>query len=238
MRVRKATDRRAVLSAGVSGAFLLLALAPGAAFGSTEAQTYVEDLTAVSANVSEPGQPVQVRILAWSSAEDRQRLVTALDPPSPPPPGPAPEPAEARGGRGRGGRGRGGRGGLGGRGARGAEPVDPVVAALEEAATVGYVWTEEVSGYAIRYAAREPWSDGGERIVLATQRRLGAYTTDWDPVDTDLGYTLIEIRLGANGRGEGKTSLTTDVVVDSATGSPALADYDGTRTVLQDVVRR
>jgi hypothetical protein len=199
------------------------------------AQEFVEELTAVSANVTEPGRPVRINILAWSAGEDRERLVTALDPP-PPPPEPAPDLAAARGGRGRGGRGAvGGRGGFGGRGGRGAEPVDPVLAALNEAPTVGYLWTDRVSGYAIRYATREPLADGGERIVLITHRRLGAYTTAWDPVRTDYEYTLIEIRLDARGMGEGKTSLTTDVVIDA--GNPALRDYEATNAVLENVRR-
>lgn len=220
-----------------SPAFLLLALVPAALVEQTSAQTYVEELTAVSASVSEPGQPVRINILAWSSAEDRERLITALNPP---PPEPVPEPTEARGGRGRGGRGSAGgrgRGGFGGRGGRGAEPVDPVLAALDGATTVGYLWTDQVSGYAIRYADREPLPNGGERVVLITNRRLGAYTTAWDPVGTDLEYTLIEIRLDASGAGEGKTSLTTDVVVDPDAGIPALEDYDGTRAVLENVQR-
>lgn len=236
MKVQTPTDMGDPRLRRFSTALLLLVLAPAVLAVQAGAQSFVEELTAVSANVSEPGQPVRINILAWSSAEDRERLITALDPP-PRPPEPAAELAEGRGGRGRGGRGAGGRGrgGFGGRGGRGAVPVDPVLAALDEASTVGYLWTDQVSGYSIRYADREPLPNGGERIVLVTNRRLGAYTPAWDPVGTDYEYTLIEIRLDPNGVGEGKTSLTTDVVVDA--GNPALADYGDTNAVLENVRR-
>ena len=168
---------------------------------------------------------------------------------------PAPDPALAevdagaaggRGARGGGGAG-GGRGGRGGgRGgdaaATPAKPPDPISnlsAAIGKAPTVGYVWTNEVVGYSIKYAQRLPFSDGGERILLATDRKLGGYTNSWKPTGsatpTDYEFTVLEIRLDPKGAGEGKTSLTTKVVVDSEAKALVLENYSGTPATLTTV---
>jgi len=36
----------------------------------------------------------------------------------------------------------------------------------------GYSWSSEVAGYSVRYAVRLAAQDGGERIILITDRRL------------------------------------------------------------------
>ena len=56
--------------------------------------------------------------------------------------------------------------------------------------------------------------------MLATDRRLGAYSPAWtvkatDP-PTDYEFTVLELRLDAKG-GEGKASLTTKIVADNET---------------------
>ena len=53
--------------------------------------------------------------------------------------------------------------------------------AIGKAPAVGYIWTNEVVGYSIKYAFRMPFSDGGERIILVTDRRLGEFTNSWKP---------------------------------------------------------
>ncbi len=228
------------------------------------------NLTATSANVGESGTPVKIRILRWSTDEERTPVVAALTPAAPVAPpagaagdltaGAAASPSAAagdRGGAARGGRGgaargagggagRAGRGGAG-RGRRGgdagaaANPVAALTAALGRAPTLGYIWTNDITGYAIKYAYHSSLPDGGERIILATDRVLGAYTTKWKPVAatavTDYEFTLIEIRLDSKGLGEGKASLTTKVVVDSDARTVALDTDAATPAILQNVKR-
>ena len=144
----------------------------------------------------------------------------------------------ARGGAGRAGRGGAGRGG---RGDRAANPTAALTAAISRAPTLGYIWTNDVTGYAVKYAYHAPLPDGGERIILATDRRLGAYTAAWKPVAatpvTDYEFTLIEIRLDSKGLGGGKTSLTTKVILDNEARTVALEDYAAAPAVLQNVRR-
>jgi hypothetical protein len=82
---------------------------------------------------------------------------------------------------------------------------------------------------------------GGERIVLATSRALGAQSPQWKPAGgepvTDYEFTVIELRLNAKGLGEGKTSLTTKVVVDGDAKTIALENYTAAPVILQNVKR-
>jgi hypothetical protein len=201
------------------------------------------DFTAVSANVAQPGLPVKIRLMRWSTDDERGPIVAALNPAPPDATaaaatGPA-APAAGRGA-GRGGRGRGGRG----RGAPAAPltPTAALTAAIGRAPTVGYIWTTDVTGYSIKYAYHASSPGGGERIVLATDRRLGAYSPAWrldtpPKAPTDYEFTLVEIHLDAKGNGEGKTSLTTKVVPDNESRTLALDNYPGTPAILEHVTR-
>ena len=253
----------AVLAPGPTGASLrhVAGLVAGARVEAAQkpATTASEiNLTATSANVSETRIPVKLRILRWSTDEERGQLVAALaPPPAAPPPAaaaaappagraegnPAAPAGDAGGGAARGARG-GGRGG--GRGGRGdaAAPPNPnaaLTAAIGKAPTIGYIWTNDVTGYSIKFAYHAALPGGGERIILATDRRLGEYSSAWKPTAaatvTDYEFTVIEMRLDAKGLGEGKTSLTTKVILDSEAKTLALENYAATIALLHNVKR-
>jgi|SRR6185369_1631229 len=189
--------------------------------------------TATSVNVAEPGVPVKIKILRWSTDQERTPLLAALSPaPS--------QPVETTpAGRGRAGRGRG-------RGGPAAAPLTPIAAftaALGRAPTVGYIWTSDITGYSIKYAWHSRQADGGDRIVIASDRRLGAYTNAWKPLaaeaaaktaaaETDYAFTLIELRVGPKGSLEGKTSLTSKIAVDNDARTVVLENYAAATTSL------
>ena len=227
--------------AGRAG-WLLLALA-----ASPLAQPREIDFTAVSANVKEPGSPVRIRLNRWSTDEERSPVLAALTPAADAAAGGANATnATSASGRGAAGRGRGARGRGRGRGEAAAPqtPIAALTAAISRAPTVGYLWTTDVTGYSIKYAYHAPSPGGGERIVLATDRRLGAYSPGWElaaarakPAETDYDFTLVEIRLDGKGSGEGKTSLTTKVVADNEAHTLALDNYAATPALLAHVTR-
>jgi len=109
--------------------------------------------------------------------------------------------------------------------------------------TVGYLWTSASAGYSIRYAYRVTGTDGGQRIILMTDRKLGAWTPDaWKPTAAgtpdENAFSLIELRLNRAGQGEGKTSLTTKVTFEAATKSIALENYAAQPVILKGVARK
>jgi hypothetical protein len=109
--------------------------------------------------------------------------------------------------------------------------------------TVGYLWTSAAAGYSIRYAYRIPTSDGGQRIILLTDRKLGAWSPEaWKPTAAATpdpsSYSVIEIRVNRSGQGEGKTSLTTRVTFETASKSIALENYAAQPVILKGVARK
>src|SRR5262245_10385 len=112
---------------------------------------------------------------------------------------------------------------------------------LGVAPTLGYIWTSEATGYSLRYAVRLRTPDGGERIILATDRRLGALSREpWQASRADVPeyeYTLLELRLNGRGIGEGKMSLGAKVGVDQTAMTMALEDYAAAPVLLKDVKR-
>jgi hypothetical protein len=225
------------------------------------------EMTATSANVAESGTSVRIQLFRWSNDEERTPLLAALNPPArrggPPPAaaadgarGGAPDGARAgaappqggdaaaagaRGGRAAGAAAAAGRGGRGGRGAPPPTPIEALTAAIGRAPTLGYIWTTDVTGYSIKYAWHAT-SPEGERIVLVTDRRFGAYSPEWKlksaEMPTDYEFTVIELRLDPKGVGEGKASLTTKVAVDNAASTVALENYAAAPVIFQNVKQR
>ena len=214
-----------------------IVLAGVLALAQTPASEHVLRLTATTANVSGAPDSIRIDVLRWSTDAERDQLMAAWNMTAP-----------AGGRAGRGGRGGGGRGG-GGRGGRGGEeaaapatPESTLAAALEQIPTVGYLWSSEVAGYALRYAGKVASPDGGERIILITDRRLGNANDLWKPAapgtPSAYEFSVIELRLGAKGDGEGKTSLTGKVAPDSAAKILTPENYDTLPVVLKNVKHR
>lgn len=192
-------------------------------------------IDATSVNVVGAGTPVRVKLQRWSTDEERIPLVGALSATPRPVNPPSAATSDGAGAR-------GARGGARGRGARGRGPAAPLTpiaaftAALGRAPTLGYVWTNAITGYAIKYAWHATLPDKTERIVLASDRRLGAYTAAWKTVvqapETDYSFTVIELRVTSDRSLEGKTSLTSTVVVDAEANTIALENYRAATPVL------
>jgi hypothetical protein len=206
--------------------------------------------TATAANVSGAPDSIRIDLLRWSTDAERDKLMAAWDlkPGAVAPEGGA---SGGRGGRGgaavgRGGAaaGRGGRGSAGGPGPERAKPMTPersLAVALQQATTVGYVWSSEVAGYAIRYAGKVSAPDGSERIILITDRRLGENNHEWDlkgnAAPSNYGFSVIELRINAKGEGEGRVTLTGQVAPDPAVGMVAPVSYEALPVVLTKVKR-
>ena len=116
-------------------------------------------------------------------------------------------------------------------------------AVLETASTLGIVWTGESLGYSLHYAHRVALPDGGERIIIATERRLGVWSrgNPWKAVGqqaaTDYPFTVVELRLNRRGQGEGKMSLATKVTFEQDAKTIALESYGSVPILIKDVKR-
>jgi hypothetical protein len=109
-------------------------------------------------------------------------------------------------------------------------PESALLAALQKLNSVGILWTSESAGYSIKYAYRTTMPDGGERIIFATDRRLGNWSDQWwkpaaTSTPTNLPFTVFELRMNEKGDGEGRTTLTGKVAEDAVAKSIAVANY-------------
>jgi hypothetical protein len=212
---------------GVAVAALACSVGAGALAGEELA------LKVRAAVVGSSEAPLTIELYRWSTDGERAPLLAAPSTPPQGPPAPA-DPAAPAAGRGApaapGAAGRGGRGGRGG-GRGGGQPQSPaarLTTAIKAAPTIGFIWGAGPTGYSIKYAWRSASSDGQERVVLATDRRLGAHSASW-PAATgaaaDAEFTVVEMRIDGKGLGEAKTSLTSTVVVDATSKTLALDAY-------------
>jgi len=114
---------------------------------------------------------------------------------------------------------------------------DKLLSVLQDMPRVGYFRTPNSLGYDIHYAHRETMPEGGERVVLATDRRIGFWEAANQPRSIDYPFTVIELRLNKDGEGEGKMSLATKIMADKNTNTVVLENYATQPVLLQSVKR-
>jgi len=97
------------------------------------------------------------------------------------------------------------------------EERDRLVGALREGGTdtllralqkikkpAGYIRSAGRIGYPLRFAWQIPTSDGGRRVIIATDRPVSFLEASTQPRTMDYPFMLIELRVDAQGRGQGK----------------------------------
>jgi hypothetical protein len=80
-------------------------------------------------------------------------------------------------------------------------------------------------GLDLRYAWQTALPDGGRRIVLATDRYIGFQEARNQPRTMDYPFTLMEIRVDKDGRGEGKMAVATKIDFDKKNKQIELENY-------------
>ena len=109
--------------------------------------------------------------------------------------------------------------------------------ALQEMPRMGYIRAPGSIGWDIRFARHMPAPEGGERIVLVTDRRMGFREVANRHRSVDYPFTVIELRLQKNGEGEGKVSVATRIIADKANKVVTLENYDIQPVMLTKVTR-
>jgi hypothetical protein len=106
---------------------------------------------------------------------------------------------------------------------------------LEDMPRLGYIRLDGGLGYDLHYAQKIQGPDGGERVVLATNRPIGFWEASNRPRSIDYPFTVIELRLNRDGEGEGKLSFATKITGDNESKVITLENYDTQPVLLQSV---
>ena len=109
--------------------------------------------------------------------------------------------------------------------------------ALQDMPRMGYIRTPDSVGWDIHFARKIPGKDGGERVVLLTDRRIGFWEAAHRPRSIDYPFTHIELRLNRDGEGEGKMSVATKIIPDKENNIVTLENYDIQPVLLNNIKR-
>jgi hypothetical protein len=72
--------------------------------------------------------------------------------------------------------------------------------------------TPDSVGYELRFATQDPGPDGGRRILIATDRPIGFSEATYRPPSFDYPFTIIEMNLDKEGKGEGSMSVAAKLI--------------------------
>lgn len=184
---------------------------------------------AATANVSGADDAIRIDLFRWSTEAERSQIAAAWEnkgTPRPASPGRARAAAAA---------------GAAPPSLPSMTPEESLGAALQRTATVGYLWSSETAGYALRYAGKLKAPDGTERVILITDRRLGKRSGQWTPLSGTPSagdFSVIELRMNAKGEGEGRVSLVGKLAAESAMKIPVPESYDALPVVLKNLKLR
>jgi hypothetical protein len=89
----------------------------------------------------------------------------------------------------------------------------------------GFIKTNRSLGWDIQFARVHELPGGGRRIVFGTDRPMTFAEASNNPRSADYEYMLCEIRLGADGKGEGKLAVAAKVTYDKAQQKVEIENY-------------
>jgi len=90
-------------------------------------------------------------------------------------------------------------------------------------------------GWDLRYTAHDALPDGGERIVIATDRQMSMWEVRERPRTYDYPFTLIEIRMPKEGKGEGRMFGATQIRFDKKKNQIVLEQYSAGEVRLNEI---
>ena len=90
-------------------------------------------------------------------------------------------------------------------------------------------------GHNLQYAWQTAQPDGGRRIVIVTDRYIGFAEARNQPRTIDYPFTLFEIRVDKNGKGQGKMAVATKISFDKKRNTIELENYSSEPVRLNNV---
>jgi hypothetical protein len=103
---------------------------------------------------------------------------------------------------------------------------DKLLSALQKTKPrCGYVRTSTSLGWDLYFARESPLPDGGRKIVLATDRPVGMWEARNSGRSMDYQFSLAEIRLPKEGKGQGKAIPFAQLTFNKETNTLEIENY-------------
>jgi hypothetical protein len=103
---------------------------------------------------------------------------------------------------------------------------DALLAALQKTRRAGYIRQSSGGlGWHLQFARKEPLPGGGYRVVIATDRPLGFWERMNNPRSADYEFLIAEMRVDANGQGQGKLMPMARVTFDERSNELEIEGY-------------
>ena len=100
----------------------------------------------------------------------------------------------------------------------------------------GFIKMPNTLGWTLFYARKTDLPDGGQRIVIATNRRLGFGEVSQQSRSVNYDFTLIEMHFPkGGGKGEGKLALAAKVIWDKKTNQIDIENYQAMPVQLKNI---
>jgi hypothetical protein len=103
---------------------------------------------------------------------------------------------------------------------------DALSGALQKMPKVGTIRTTTSLGWDIHYARMEPTASGGTRVIFATDRPMSFREAANAGRSTDYDVLVAEIRLGPDGKGDGRLVAAAKVSYDREKRQIEIENYD------------
>jgi hypothetical protein len=102
---------------------------------------------------------------------------------------------------------------------------DGLLRAFQDAPSIGKVGPTGRVGFDIRYAHEMKGEDGGRQVVIASDRRMSFLEVATRPRTVDYPFTVVQLQLGNDGKGEGKASFLTRIEVNKEQQAIVLENF-------------
>jgi hypothetical protein len=112
---------------------------------------------------------------------------------------------------------------------------DAILDTVRDLPRVGYLRTPPSLGWDLHFAQTAAGEDGGQRIVIATDRPINFWEAANQPRSIDYPFTFIQMQLNKSGEGKGWLSVATKVIATNDGRFVQLETYDAPPVQLNDV---
>jgi hypothetical protein len=112
---------------------------------------------------------------------------------------------------------------------------EALLKALQATAPVGNIRTPDSIAYDLRYAHRTEGPNGTERLSLVTDRPISFWEAHSGSRVSEYPFSVIELRIGSDGKGEGKLTIATKFLFEPKTRTMVLENWNDVPVQLQNV---